>query len=180
MDRKFFEDEIIKTWVDDDEAEELVNHRFIRLNQLNLNVYDFVLTYYNYFIARRDYGYGHRLTMIEAHVLTDIVDNPGIWISQLAEKWGRTRSALSQTVKKLIAWGYVERVNSDEDSKYFFLYPTDKAKEFAIIHKRYDNVDTVKLYKRLLRKFSPEDLITFNKVLADFICLVNEAEHEKA
>lgn len=173
MDINFLEKEVINVWITGDETEESINRRFKTINQQNQVIYDFVLTYYNYFKTRRNYGNNHKFTMIEAHVLTHIVDNPGVTVSKLAEEWGRTRSALSQTVKKLINWGYVTRINNEEDFKYYFLHPTDKAKKFALIHKQYDNTDTVKLFKRLLKKFSPMEIETFFSVLNEYINLLH-------
>ncbi len=168
MDDTFFEREVIGVWIRDSEDEETVERRFVEINSQNLILYRFILTYYNYFVTRRNYGGDHNFTMIEAHVLTDIVDTPGITVSELATNWKRTQSALSQTVKKLIKWGYVERVINQENSKYFFLFPTEKARDFAISHKRYDNRDTIKLFKLLLKKFTPEELTTFFNVMDEY------------
>lgn len=172
MDSEFFDQEIIQAWMDDAAPDEEINRRYQVINCYNSVSYDYVLTSNNYFVIRRDYGTGDQLTMIEAHVLTDIVDNPGIWISDLARKWQRTRSALSQTVKKLRDWGYVDRINSEKDNKYFHLYPTEKGLQFVRQHKRYDVIDTVKMQKALLQKFTPEELEIFHRVMEETLHLL--------
>jgi DNA-binding MarR family transcriptional regulator len=172
----FFENEVVGVWVNENEPEAEVNRKFNVINNHNFVYYDFVLSYYNYFTTRRIYGSKFKFTMIEAHVLTDIVDNPGITISELADNWRRTSSALSQTVKKLIKGGFVEKRMNQDNYKMFFLFPTDIAKEFALIHKHYDNVDSVKLYKRLLSKFSIAELVTFFKVMEAYNDLLHNDE----
>lgn len=175
----FLHEEIINVWIDEDVSEETINKKFKEIDKFNQNVYDFVFTYYDYFITRRDYGKNHKFTMIEAHVLTDIIDNPEITVSELAEKWDKTKSALSQTVRKLINRGYVRRVNDKDNAKVFFLHPTEKAKEFAFLHKKYDVIDTIKMVKRLLRKFSPEEVGKFYEVLHEYIAILNDGEKIK-
>lgn len=64
-------------------------------------LYKFVLLYNNYLTSPRDYGTGNVVTMVEVHTLTEIADHPGITVTQLAEFWNRTKSAVSQTVSKL-------------------------------------------------------------------------------
>lgn len=171
----FLRNEIINTWIDENESEESINHRYKKIDDFNQKIYGFVYTFYDYFRIRRNYGNNHKFTMIEAHVLTDINDNAGITVSELADKGGKTISALSQTVRKLIKRGYVERINDKEDAKVFFLYPTEKGKEFAHLHKRYDVIDTIKVIKRLLRKYSQEEVVIFFNVLEEYKNLLVES-----
>ena len=172
MEESFFDKDIKSIWIDGSEEPDLVEARFKDINSVNSIYYEFVLDYYRYFLERHDYGQGFKLTMIEAHVLTDIVDNPGITITDLAKKWQRTPSALSQTVKKLIQGGFVRRKIREDDSKFFLLNPTKKAKEFVLIHKRYDNLDSIKLYKRLLEQFSKAEIKTFFRVMKAYNKLI--------
>ena len=171
----FINKEVVNTWIDEDESEESINRRYKKIDDFNQKIYGFVYTFYDYFKTRRNYGNNHKFTMIEAHVLTDINDNAGITVSELADKGGKTISALSQTVRKLIKRGYVERVNDKEDAKVFFLFATEEGKEFAYLHKRYDVIDTIKVIKRLLKKFSQEEVATFFEVLEEYKDLLVES-----
>ena len=54
----------------------------------------------------------------------------------------------------------------------FLLNPTKKAKEFVLIHKRYDNLDSIKLYKRLLEQFSKDEIKTFFRVMKAYNKLI--------
>ena len=147
MSKKLYEDEILNTKIEANEDEKLINSRYKKLNGIMEAMYDFVLAYSNYYSIRRDYGTGEKFTMIEIHILTEICDNSGITVTELAEKWCRTSSAISQTVKKLIKWGFVNRISNENNGKIFHLSITEKGKELALIHKRYDNLDIIKTKK---------------------------------
>lgn len=156
---------------DDEEATKFL---FDKLDSYTSALYKFVLIYTDYINAKRDYGTGEELSMMEAHVLTDISDNPGITVTDLAKSWDRTTSAISQTVRKLINKGLVYRINSKDDAKVFMLYPSDKALEFSFVHKKYDILDIIKTNKRLMRKFSEKDLAVFYDVLEEYTNLLKE------
>ena len=72
-------------------------------------LYRFVILYYSYCTKPRDYGFGIPLSMIEAHSITFIDDNPGVTISQLAAHYRRTTSAVSQMATKLEKKGLITR-----------------------------------------------------------------------
>lgn len=67
--------------------------------------------------------------MLEIHALTDIIDNPGITVTEIANKWRRTTSAISQIVKMFHEEKLVRRVRNRQDGKINNLYATDKGKE---------------------------------------------------
>lgn len=135
---------------------------------------NFVLSYYDYINASRDYGTGDYLSMMEAHVLTDIVDNPGITVTELAKVWDRTTSAISQTVRKLMKKDYVYRVNSKTDAKIFYLHPNDSAVEFAIAHKEFDKHGMYRTRYNLLKKCSEEDIEIFYKVMVEYTKIIKD------
>lgn len=161
-------DEIINTWVKEDESIEEINRRFEKLNKKSEILYKFVLGYTNYMMIRRDYGTTEKLSMLESHIVVDIVDNPGITVTDLAKKWIKTTSAISQNIKRLIQEGYIYREISKENAKFFNLYATDKGKKMAIEHKKYDNIDIIKTNKLLLKKFTAEQLAYFDKILEEY------------
>jgi DNA-binding MarR family transcriptional regulator len=177
--KDLYYDEIVDKWISMDESEELVNKRFKSLNKKSEILYNFVIAYTNYMNEKRDYGTGEELSMTEAHILTDIVDYEGITVTELSKKWKKTRSAISQTIKSLLKKEYIYRVNSKDDAKFFYLYPYDKAKDFALAHKRYDNVDIVKTNKSLLEKFTVDDLVTFDNILEEYTSILLEGEEKK-
>lgn len=155
-----------------------VSELFEKLSK-NANVlYNFVLAYTDYINTKRNYGNNEELSMMEAHVLTDIADNPGITVTELSKTWDRTTSAISQTVRKLIKKDLVYRVNSKEDAKFFFLYPSEKGKTFSLAHKKYDNTNIVETNKHLLKKFTMQDLCIFHDIMDEYTKLLKENKHK--
>lgn len=162
--KEIYQNEILNNWVEKDESTEKTNHRFKELSKIMDPVYEYILSYSNYYSVRRNYGVGRKLTMLEVHYLTDIYDHPAITVTQIANKWKRSTSAISRTINKLIKFGYIERKINADDAKIFNLYTTEIGEKIAISHKKYDNLDIVKTQKKLLESFSVDELIVFNKV----------------
>lgn len=154
-----------------------IEENFKFLNGKFSILYDFILTYNNFVNKKKTYdSQGDELTMLEAHVLLDIVEYPKITVSELANKWKKTPSAISQTLKKLIAKDYVYREISSVNAKFFLLFPTEKGKKFTIYHKHYDNIDIVKTIKRLRKDFTVEEIAIFYKVMEGFTKIVECSE----
>lgn len=180
MNIETFKKVILDSWISEDEPKEVIQENYKILNDYISTVYDFVLTYYTYMNMRKDYGVGDPFTMVEAHVLTDIADYPGITVTELAKKWRRTSSAISQTTRKLMKNGYIRRENSETDGKVFYLYTTDLGEEFVTAHKSYDVIDIIKTNKTLAKKFTPEEIIIFNEVLKEFTRFLIEGKPNNA
>ncbi|WP_282929146.1 MarR family transcriptional regulator [Anaerococcus sp. Marseille-Q7828] len=164
MKRDIYEEEILDNWASFDDSREETDRKYEKLSMLLDPMYDFVLAFSNYYNTRRNYGIGPDLTMIEVHILTQIADNPGITVTELAEIWHRSTSAISQTVRKLMKQDLVYRENSKENGKIFNLYTSEFGNELALSHKKYDNIDILKTRKKLLNEFSVEELLAFDKV----------------
>ena len=90
-------------------SEDELSEVFSLLDSQMSAVYTFVLNYNEYMNARHTYGDDLSVTMLEAHLLTDICDLPDSTVTGLARKWNRSVSATSQTVGKLIKKGLVVR-----------------------------------------------------------------------
>ena len=133
-----YKKEILEAKIDLNESEEIVNNRYKKLNEMMESVYNFILAYSNYYTIRRDYGSGEKFTMIEMHILTEICDNEGITVTELAKKWGKTSSAISQTVRKLMKRNLINRVNNEDNGKIYHLTISDKGKETVLFHKKYE------------------------------------------
>lgn len=149
-----------------------IDEQFKALNTRHNNIYQFVMLYYNYIISKHDYGTGELVSMIEAHTITYIEENPGTTVSDLASYWNRTKAALSQTVSKLVDKGFIEKVQSEKNKKTYLLYVTDKGLELSRAHKLYDTIDIAKTMGQLLEKCSPEELESFFKVIDEYIILI--------
>ncbi len=144
-----------------DEIDKVYAHLSPRADKL----YQFVMANSDYINEAKDYGTGLLISMVEVHILTIIEDNPGITISNLAKKWKRTKSAISQNVKKLEAKGLVYRVRDEEDAKIVHLYPTGEGVQLSTAHKLFDNMDILQTQNDLLRSCTTEEIDAFYKVL---------------
>lgn len=159
-----YKSEVIGVWVDECEAAESAFERFDKLNSIMQPMYDLILSYSNYYSVPKDYGTGIELTMIEVHMLQDLLNPEFQTVSAIAKKWKRTNSAVSQTMSKLEQKGLITRTQNENDRKVFFLNLTDLGKETLLYHSRYDNVDIVKTHKKLFTKFTPEEIAIFFSV----------------
>ena len=75
----------------------------VRANML----YEFVILYHNFIYSQHTYE-AENCNMMEIHTLTYIDDSPGITATQLSRIWHKSKSAISQTIKKLMEAGYEE------------------------------------------------------------------------
>lgn len=170
----FIQSDILNEWVDENEPPEVVNRRYIKLTHMMEPLYQFVLRYSYYLNSRRDYGKENVLTMLEAHVLTEIVDQPGITVTDIAAHWKRSTSSISQVVTRLVKWGYVAREVNADNAKVYNLIPSERATEFVDIHKRYDNKDIVKTNKRLAKEFTADELSVFYSIINRYSEMLEE------
>ena len=118
------------------------------------------------------------LTMLEVHLLTDICDLENSTVSSLAAAWGRSVSATSQTVRRLMAKDLVTRENAPENGKVFYLHPTPKGLRVSDEHKRYDTEDTIKTVKRLMKKLGFEEIEIMFKALDCYGELLREVSEK--
>ena len=93
-----------------------INHAYQKVTKRANLLYDFVILYHNYIYSQHTYE-AENCNMMEIHTLTYIDDNPGITATELSKLWHKSKSAISQTIKKLIEAGYVEKRYTDHDKK---------------------------------------------------------------
>ena len=90
-----------------------------------------------------DHGTGDLLYASEINTLEIIGDSPGFNLTQLAQKKGVTKSAVSQIVTKLVNKQLVIRNQSPDHEKVFFLELTDAGKvafkNHEKFHEKYDS-----------------------------------------
>lgn len=127
--------------------------------------YHFILVAGDDVGAKHDYGTGKELNTVEMHTLAMIADDPGLCITDVAKQWNRTLGAASKNVNKLAAKGYVEKRKLPGNDKTIHLYPTDKGKHLAELHRQYDREHQTKALEYLLKHHTPEELETFYSVL---------------
>lgn len=127
--------------------------------------YHFILVAGDDMGAKHDYGAEKELNTVEMHTLAMIADDPGLCITDVAKLWNRTLGAASKNVNKLASKGYVEKRKLPGNDKTIHLYPTDKGKHLAELHRQYDRKHQLKALEYLLKHHTPEELETFYRVL---------------
>ena len=134
-------------------------------------LYEFVILYHNYIYAQHTYE-AENCNMMEIHTLTYIDDSPGITVTQLSKIWHKSKSAISQTVKKLMEAGYVEKRYTEYDKKTACLYVTEKGKRLSSIHKAYAVADITQTTALLVEQCSEADLEAFYRIIEQYIKLL--------
>lgn len=136
-------------------------------------LYEFVILYHHYIYSQHTYD-GENYNMMEIHTLTYIDDNPGITATQLSKLWHKSKSAVSQTIKKLLESEYIEKRYLDNNEKTARLYVTEKGKRLSNIHKAYDVADITQTTAYLIEQCSETDLEAFYRVIRQYIKLLKE------
>ena len=145
---------------------------FAQLSPRADELYRFVIQYDSYINEPRDYGTGLVISMVEVHTLTMIQDEPGITVSRLAEKWARTKGAVSQNIAKLEDKKLIYREKDQNDNKIVHLYVTPEGERLSIAHKLFDNMDIMETKRLLLQECTSEEIDTFYKVLHCYLKLL--------
>lgn len=96
-----------------------------------------------------DYGTGEKYTSSVVHMLSYIVDNPGISVTRLARETGKTKGAISQTVRQLLDKGLLRKEDNPANDRSIMLYATESGMDLHNHHKAYDTVDFGRSYKAL-------------------------------
>ena len=121
----------------------------------------------------RDYAEnGVTMGQSEAHLLTDISDNPGITTTQLAQKWHKTTAAISQMITKLENKGMVERKRHPNNALNVLIYPTELGTFISEAHKQYDVKSIHATLEYMKKTCSEEEIQAFFKVLEVYIDIV--------
>lgn len=120
-----------------------------------------------------DYGTGDKYTSIEAHTVGYIANHPGCTVTEIATEWGKTKSAVSQMVKKLKKTGIVRTETDTKDEKLSHLYLTAKGQELNDAHRAFDEHAWGKSIEGLLRNHSREEINNCFLVLQDWLKVID-------
>lgn len=114
-----------------------------------------------------EYGDGEKYTAIEAHMMNYIDDHPGCTVTEIARKWNRSQSSVSQIVRKLKKRELLYFVENEDNATIRNMYLTEKGKRATFYHKRFDRYVWHRMLNHLLEKFPPEDLNIAFHVIAE-------------
>ncbi|MCF0131028.1 MAG: MarR family transcriptional regulator [Pseudobutyrivibrio sp.] len=101
------------------------------------------------------------LTTVETFCMEVIyaLDRPTI--TEFSEFANLSSSNAADKVNNLIRKGYINKVQSKEDKRIYYLEVTDKYKDYYNISYQYLNT----VMERVSEKFTPEELVTMEKIL---------------
>lgn len=135
------------------------------LSQEDDSLYRFYIKYSTHLSVAQKYASGTELSMVPAHTLSLIQDHPGITTTQIAETWGITKGAVSQTIKKLENQKLITKEKDSKNSKIIHLFVTQVGAHISLEHKLFDVQAQLAWRKTLLEKCTSDDLAAFYKVL---------------
>lgn len=113
-----------------------------------------------------DYGTGDEYTSNEVHTLLDISRLPRITVTDLALRYGKTKGAVSQIIKKLESKRLITRSASGDNDNRCFFELTELGKELNEAHCKYDAVHTSQTMDALRQRVTPEEFNTAFRVLS--------------
>lgn len=144
-----------------------IHRAYQKLNARADTLYEFVILYHNYIYSHHTYENEH-FNMMEIHTLTYIDDSPGITATELAKLWHKSKSAVSQVIKKLAEAGYVEKRYKENNEKSVCLYVTDKGRRLSGVHKAYDVADITQTTAYLIEQCGEDDLNAFYRIIEKY------------
>lgn len=118
------------------------------------------------------------LTMTEVHLLVDIMEQPGIRVSELGRLNLKTRGAISQMVKKLEQAGMVTKSVNEQHGRILDLNLTPLGLAIAREHAEYDVRALTQTLNELMKKCSMDEINHFYKVLQCYNDILTETNNE--
>ncbi len=113
----------------------------------------------------RDYGSGVMLSEVEAHTLNYIKWEEGLTATRLVEITGKTKSGISQILRRLEDHGLIRREVNDRNRREYHIYLTDLGHRTYHCHCNYDRTAVFSQIQYLLERCTPQEIDAFFKVL---------------
>jgi len=126
----------------------------------------------------RDYGTGAKYSPVEVHTLQDIAELSGPTATDLAMRYGKSKGAISQIIKKLESKKLIQKVPSGKKDNRYLLELTEKGHILDQAHRSFDNAHGGEVMEALREKVSKEDFDTAFRVLSVWLDVRREI-HQK-
>lgn len=110
-----------------------------------------------------DFGIDKLLTPAEIHTIDAIGKNTGTNVTQLAEKLGVTKGAVSQMISRLHGKGLVNKLKDSENEKEVVLMLTKQGKKAFDGHLKF-HLNMYNDFTALLNEFRTEEFMHFKNV----------------
>lgn len=99
----------------------------------------------------------------EMHFLQAVGDTPNITITVISQQFGKTKSACSQMVRKLIKKELITQERNQNNNREYYLNLTPKGVDIYYAHEEFDKKCLTRTYESL-KDFSDEELRTYISV----------------
>lgn len=100
----------------------------------------------------------------EIHIIKTTGDYPGIFISEIARRFGVTRAVISKSVNKLEKNGYVLKTPDPKDQKRLQVYLTELGQKAYLNHEKFHKQHDNFIYEHL-EKLDDKELEAINTFL---------------
>lgn len=129
---------------------------------------------YDKYTAKMDYGTGELYSSAEILLLRQIETYPGISVTQLAELTNRTKSAISQLVKRLLNMAVIQRTYDADNAKVGKFFLTEKGRNLVIVSYEKSQKLMQAQVELLRERFSDAEIETFFDVLEATVSISDE------
>ena len=96
----------------------------------------------------------------EMHFLQAVGDSPSVTITVIAQQLGKTKSACSQMVRKLVKKELLIQERNEKNNREYYLNLTERGKEIYEAHKDFDEKCMRRTYESLM-DFTEEELRSY-------------------
>lgn len=142
--------------------------------EILLNMEKIFNTYTGYSQIQRKYSEeGNIFFEKEVHLLKQIIENPNDTITLIAEKTSRTKSSVSQVVKRLIEKNLITIKKDNVDKRKVIFLPTEKGKKLYYDHEYYDN-KMAELLSIFFTEYSDEEIKKFLEMLIKYLSYMHQ------
>lgn len=109
----------------------------------------------------------------EVHILKYIIDNPNKTLTEIAKKTSRSKSSVSQVIKRLVEKELLHVEQDAIDKRKMTFTPTEKGYQLDNAHRKYD-FEMAKFLSKFLTKYTEDEINLFLDLLKKYNDFQNE------
>ena len=128
----------------------------------------FTLMFNGFMMRKRSYGGGEKLTLVELMLLLTISESEGIFATEIAKKWRKTKGAISQILKKLETKGLIDKQRDSHDAKMYGLFLTERGRQIIEEFDQQDIVESPVILEKMREEFTEEQINNFYCVMRKY------------
>ena len=128
----------------------------------------FTLMFNGIMMRKRSYRGGEKLTLVELMLLLTISESEGIFATEIAKKWRKTKGAISQILKKLETKGLIDKQRDSHDAKMYGLFLTERGRQIIEEFDQQDTVESPVILEKMREEFTEEQINNFYCVMRKY------------